>query len=188
MLSFDARDDVLASAVRLALDLPLPERGCATGDKELFVLRLSPEAYLIVTRPDEQYAYLARLSKALASGRAAVTDVSSGYATLRISGPTATELLYRGCSIPLDPPEFVPGNCVTTSFGKLTVIIHWVGAEQGFDLHVPRSLALSFWRCLADAGRDADLLIAAASAEPGRDRKVHQDLKVDFSNGSVSPR
>jgi heterotetrameric sarcosine oxidase gamma subunit len=167
MLHLDARDDRLASAACLALGYPLPARGYATEDGDLYILRLSPEAYLIVTPANDQYAYLARLRVALAGGRASLTDVSSGYATFRISGSSATELLYRGCSVPLEAANWAAGNCMTTSFGRFTVIIHWVAAAQAFDLYVPRSLALSLWNCLVEGGRDSDLLTAPVGADRG---------------------
>jgi sarcosine oxidase, subunit gamma len=165
MLQLDPRDDRLAATAGLVLGFPLPARGCVTGDGNFSTLRLSPQAHLIVTPVNEQYESMARLKKALAGGPAAVSDVSSGYATFRISGPAAAELLYRGCPVSLEPPDFAPGNCLTTSFGKLTVVIHCVGVAEGIDLYVQRSLALSLWNGLVEAGCDSKLMIGATGTD-----------------------
>lgn len=165
MLQLDPRDNRLASAAGLVLGYPLPARGCVTGDETLSVLRLSPQAHLIVTPVNEQYEYVVRLRKALPGGLAAVSDVSSGYATFRISGPAATELLYRCCPVSLEPPDFAPGNCMTTCFGKLGVTIHYVDATEGIDLYVQRSLALSLWNGLVEASRGGKLPIVAVGAD-----------------------
>ncbi len=165
MLQLDPQDDRLASIAGLVLGYQLPARGCVTGDGAFSVLRLSPQAYLIVTPVNEQYEYVTRLSKALAGGLAVVSDVSSGYATFRLSGPAATELLYRGCSVSLEPPDLAPRNCMTTCFGRLGVIIHCVGVMEGIDLYVQRSLALSLWNGLVEAGRGCKLPIAGTGAD-----------------------
>jgi heterotetrameric sarcosine oxidase gamma subunit len=87
---------------------------------------------------------------------------------MRAAGSASTELLYRGCSTPLDEPELACGRCITTKLAKVTVIIHRIGDARGFDVHVPRSLAQSLWAWLAEAGRDRALPIAASSAEASR--------------------
>jgi hypothetical protein len=54
----------------------------------------------------------------LAGGHNAVFDLRSAYATFWLSGNAAEELLYRGCSVPLDRPDFAPGGCMTAKFGR----------------------------------------------------------------------
>jgi hypothetical protein len=105
----------------------------------------------------------------LAGGHNAVFDLRSAYATFWLSGNAAEELLYRGCSVPLDRPDFAPGGCMTAKFGRLTVIIHRLDVAQAFDLHRQRRLALSLWGCLAEAGRDCDPSIAFREADRAPD-------------------
>jgi sarcosine oxidase subunit gamma len=167
MLHLDPRNEYLALRASTAIGHALPARGCATGNEEVCILRLSPGTYLVVTPGNDPYALLGQIRAALADGHAAVIDLSSGYATFRLSGPTAVELLYRGCSVPLDDPDFVPGCCISTKFGKVMVIIHRVDPGQTFDLHVARSFALSLWDCIVDAGRGCGLLIAGHDGDRG---------------------
>jgi sarcosine oxidase, subunit gamma len=171
MLHLDPRDDLPASGASMGLGIPLPARGFATMTDELSILSLSRDAYLLITPPNGQYELVPRLRglRAAPSGRRpAVVDVSSAYSTFRLSGPAAIELLYRGCSAPLDAPDFACGNCMTTKVGKVTAIIHQIDDAPGFDIHVSRSLALFFWAWLAEAGRDCALSIAAGGADASR--------------------
>ena len=90
----------------------------------------------------------------------------SGVFADRVQRVQASELLYRGCSAPLDAPDFACGRCITTKVAKVTAIIHRIDDARGFDIHVPRSLGRSLWAWLADAGKDCALLIAASNLDP----------------------
>lgn len=160
MLRLEARDE--REAAEACLGLPLPEAGGVTTGEAASILSLSRDAYLLVTSPGGQLDLVRQLRAVLSGKAAGVIDVSSGHATFRLAGPDATELLYRGCSTPLDAPAFARGRCITTKVGKIAVIIHEVDDAPAFDIHVPRSLALSLWDWLAEAGRDIGLMI-----EPG---------------------
>jgi sarcosine oxidase subunit gamma len=159
MLYLDRREQESEAAAAIGLPPPLPAAGCAAAGSELSILSLSPEAYLLLTPPNRQYALLTQLGAALSNGRAAVFDVSSGYSTFRLFGPAASTLLCRGCSAPLDPPHFTRGKCMTTRIGKFAVIIHRLDDRPGFDLHVGRSFALAFWSWLSEVGRVCGLTI-----------------------------
>ena len=159
MLHVDPRNRRLDALDDLGFPVALPAPGCAIKRGEVCMLSISRGAYLLITPPNGQYHVITRFRAALSGSAAAVADVSSGYATLYLAGPAATELLYRGCSAPLDPPDFPVGRCITTKIGSITAIVHRIDDAPGLDLHVPRSLALSFWNWLVDAGRDCALMI-----------------------------
>jgi heterotetrameric sarcosine oxidase gamma subunit len=165
MLHVDARRGWSDTAAGLGLAIPFPAAGRATASEELSILSLTRETYLLLTPPNGQYDLMARLRAVLPGSGGTVADVSSGYATFRLSGPAASELLYRGCSTPLDAPDFVRGKCMTTKVGKIAAIIHRFDDAPSFDLHVARSLALAFWTWLVDAGGDCGLVTLAGGAD-----------------------
>jgi heterotetrameric sarcosine oxidase gamma subunit len=166
MLRLDARYAWEGAEASFGLAVQFPAAGFATRGEGLSILSLSRDAYLLITPPNGQYDLMLRLRAALSGKRVAIADVSSGYSTFRLSGPASTELLYRGCSAPLDAPDFACGRCITTKVAKVTAIIHRIDDARGFDIHVPRSLGRSLWAWLADAGKDCALLIAASNLDP----------------------
>jgi len=154
MLHVDSRGVSRRGTPGLGLPEPVPADGFAAATPDLSILSVTRDAYLLVTPPNGQYGLIQRLRPLLVGSGAAITDVSSGYAAFRLQGPAANELLYRGCSTPLDAPHFTTGQCMTTRVGKIAVIIHRFDDAPGFDMYVTRSLALAFWTWLIHVGRD----------------------------------
>lgn len=154
--------DALPDPLGLGLAWPRPGR-VTTADRHS-LLSLAPGEGLLVTGPDD---IASLVLQPRAGAVLAVTDVSSHYATLRLSGRQAAALLYRGCSAALEPPDFEGNACMTTRIARMTVIVHRLGGMPAFDLYVIRSLAQAFWDWLRDAGRDCGLRVELACG--GRD-------------------
>ncbi len=72
---------------------------------------------------------VARLAPLVAQRHHALTDVSSGYQVLRLSGLNARELLAQGCPLDLHPNQFKVGACAGTHFFKASVWL-WKACEQ----------------------------------------------------------
>ena len=76
---------------------------------------------------------------------AAITDVTDGRVAFRLAGPSAREVLAKGCPLDLHPRAFAPGRCAQSLLAKASVLIHLVddGPERGpsFDVYVARSFA-----------------------------------------------
>jgi sarcosine oxidase subunit gamma len=113
-----------------------------------------PDSWLIVAPANRISAVVSELRTSLAGMHAAVTDVSSGTTVLRVAGPNARDLLYKGCFIDLDPPAFTAGRCAATRIAAFAATIHQVDDEPAYDLYVARSMALAFSEWLVDAGHE----------------------------------
>jgi sarcosine oxidase subunit gamma len=147
------------AAVGRALDLLLPnEPNSTSGKGNLSALWQGPDAGLVTCLAADVGARIDKLEKALGDVHAAVTDVSDGQTALRLAGPSARELLAKGCPLDLHPRALPVGSCAQTLLAKASVLIHLVADDpQGgpsFDLYVGRSFAPYLWAWLEDAGRE----------------------------------
>ncbi|MCM2423960.1 sarcosine oxidase subunit gamma [Streptomyces sp. RKAG293] len=133
-----------ADAVGLALGLPLPlepDTAVRARDavRDLAVLWLGPDEWLVVGRPGTQQGLETRMRAAVGDEAAAVTDVSAQRTTLLVAGPRAGDLLSHGCSLDLHPRAFGPGRCAQTTLARAQVVL--VGRERGFWVLVRSSFA-----------------------------------------------
>jgi sarcosine oxidase subunit gamma len=149
----------------LGLQLPLASGGLAEGETHR-ALWLGPDHWLVVTGEGQGPALAASLKDALQGLFAAAVDVSGARMRLRLAGPAARQVLASGCTLDLDPPAFPGSHALQTPVGNATVILHCLDAGQGeaepmYDLYVPRSQALSFWRWLEHAGKPYGLSVRA---------------------------
>ncbi|MFI9103123.1 sarcosine oxidase subunit gamma [Streptomyces fildesensis] len=133
-----------ADAVGMALGLPLPlepDTAVRARDavRDLAVLWLGPDEWLVVGRPGTQQDLETRIRAAIGDEAAAVTDVSAQRTTLLVAGPRAGDLLAHGCSLDLHPRAFGPGRCAQTTLARAQVVL--VGRERGFWVLVRSSFA-----------------------------------------------
>lgn len=105
-----------------------PCRGVWAGPDDAFAL--GPD--------DVRTQWLTGLRQCTAGHHAAVTDVSSGYAVLQLSGPGVRDLLAQGCPMDLHPRVFKMGDCVGTNFFKASVWM-WQTAQDQFEMLVRSS-------------------------------------------------
>ena len=160
-------DSGFVAAVRqvLGLDLPLAVGGVAESEASR-ALWLGPDHWLIVTNEGGAPALVARLKQALAGQFAAAIDVSGARMRLALVGPAVREVLASGCTLNLDPSVFPAGHALQTPVGNATAIINCLADGTGdtiptYDLYIPRSQALSFWRWLEHAGKPYGLSVRA---------------------------
>jgi len=141
---------------------PVVEPLTAARRRDLSILWLGPDEWLVIT-PDRRRARIERMLRdALVGQHAAVTDVSHGRAVLVLSGPDALAVLAKGCSLDLHPRMFGPGRCAQSRLAKCQALIHQTTDAPEFEIHVPRSFAQYAWMWLEDAGQEFDLRIAPA--------------------------
>jgi sarcosine oxidase subunit gamma len=81
----------------------------------------------------------------------AVTDQSDGWCGLALDGPAAEAVLARLVPVDLDPAAFPPGAAARTPLRHIPCLL--VRTGPGFELLVPRSMARSAVRDLAQAMR-----------------------------------
>jgi sarcosine oxidase subunit gamma len=120
-------------------------------------LWLGPDAWLLTCPPAEAAARIESLRVALAEVHAAVVDVSDDRAVIRLAGPSARDVLAKGCPLDLHPRTFAAGRCAQSLLAKASVLLHPLDDAPGgpvFDIYVARSFAHYLWAWLEDAGRE----------------------------------
>ena len=160
----------VASAVQaLGLSLPLPL--CSTqhavdaaaaidadrpaGGVERIVWA-GPDEWFVIAAASRAGAIEQALRTSLARFHHAVTDVSSGYAVLRLSGLPVREVLAQGCPLDLHPRAFGAGRSAGSHFFKTSVLLWQTDAAPQFELLVRRSFVgyvqLMLQRCTLECG------------------------------------
>ena len=105
------------------------------------------------TGPDQAFL-IGRPAPDLA-GLAAITDQSSGWAALRLTGSMAADALAR--HVPLDLARMAPGQAARAPLGHMQMIL--MAEQDGFLILVFRSMARTAWHEIA-----ASLAMLAARA------------------------
>jgi len=164
----DPHDRAFMAAVGRVLDLLLPSEPCTSAGKEqIGALWLGPDEWLVTCPADEVARLQSSLRDALADVHAAITDVTDGRAAFRVAGPSARDVLAKGCPLDLHPRAFPPGSCAQSLLAKASVLIHLSedDRERGpsFDVYVSRSFAHYLWMWLEDAGREYGVQIDPAT-------------------------
>lgn len=77
-------------------------------------------------------------------------DLGHGLVRIRVSGPSASELLASGTSVDLDPSVFGEGAATATAYRGVPIVVH-ASAAGTMDVYCPRSYAVSLWEWLTDA-------------------------------------
>ena len=118
-----AVDQPVASRVAEIVGAALPtECGSVGACKEHQVLWLGPDEFLVVSDTDPA-TLTAQLEEALGVDPGLVVDVSANRTTLELSGPSAREVLEKGCVLDLHPRAFRAGIAVSTMLGPVPVIL-----------------------------------------------------------------
>jgi sarcosine oxidase, subunit gamma len=135
--------------------LPAAPNVVEQGDQAR-ILMLAPSRWMIFADPPRAATLLRQIADALADGSAAVSDVSDGYAHIRLEGPCAADLLAAGTSIDLHPRAFNIGCVAQTELARTRCLI-WRSDETGYDLLVDASTADYVWTWLDS---NAELTVA----------------------------
>src|SRR4029077_5800954 len=113
-----------------------------------------PDEWLVTAPAGAAPELLARITRALPSGRAMVTDLSASRCIIETAGAQARRLLEKSCGLDLHPRAFGPGQCAQTLFAKLPVIIDQLSAAPSYRLFVQRSAARWLAEWLIDAAEE----------------------------------
>jgi len=136
-------------------------------ESDLTVIRLDDTAFLAITGSAQtlrDHDWIARQIRD--DERATVTDVTSGWSTLLVTGPesralisTLTPELLDGASFP-----FAAARRMEIGYGRALVMRLSYAGELGFELHVPSEQAMSVYDMLCEAGESLGLVHAGAHA------------------------
>jgi sarcosine oxidase subunit gamma len=156
----DPADEGFVAAVSAAVDLQLPTGavGCPTNGTRRIVWA-GPDDWFVIGEPGAQQAIAQALREAAGARHHAVTDVSSGYCVLSLSGAPVRDVLAQGCPLDLHPREFAVGRCAGTHFFKASVWL-WRTPEDRFELLVRTSFAGYVQSLLEDCTRESGMVPA----------------------------
>ena len=154
----DSGDDVFLKAAEGVLRLALPlVPNTVVDNADLKVLWLGPDEWLIITLPNGESAIVESLEAALGDMFSSVTDTTGGQTVIRLSGPSARDLLAKGGPLDLHPRVFGPGRCAQTLVAKAMATIIHVDDAPTFDLVIRRSFADYLRAWLQDAAMESGL-------------------------------
>lgn len=154
-----AEDAAFRQAVASALGVALPvEPGTASERNIVRIVWAGPDDWFVVGPKGHAGALAARLSEALAGLHHAVTDVSSGYTVLHLSGTPARDVLAQGCPLDLHPRAFAPGACAGSHFFKASVWLWQTDDAPVYELLVRRSFMCYVWLMLERASAECGLV------------------------------
>ncbi len=153
----DPADRAFMSGVGRVLDLLLPtEPGTTASKGQITALWHGPDQWLLTCPADDAAFFINTLRQALADSHAALTDISDGRIALTLAGPSARDVLAKGCPLDLHPRAFRPGQCAQSLLAKASVLLHLRDDDPQtgpiFELFVARSFSHYLWIWLEDAG------------------------------------
>ncbi|WP_457585418.1 sarcosine oxidase subunit gamma [Ensifer canadensis] len=117
-----------------------------------------PGEWLVVSGVDTPVGLMRRLDM-LCGTQAHVIDQSDGRVLLRLSGPSARQILAKGIGVDLHPAAFALGGSTNVLCGHIAINLSRTG-EDIFELIVSRSFAESLFEDLMTMGRPFDLSAA----------------------------
>ncbi|BCJ92304.1 hypothetical protein IZ6_30390 [Terrihabitans soli] len=130
-----------AERAQAAFGLSPPQGPQRTESGGLSFIGIGPGNWLAV-REKNPGALAPDLAKAF-EGTASVSDQSSGYTVLRLSGPRARALLQAGLPIDLDTSVFGGNGTAVSLIAHIGVIV-WQIAPDAFEIAFFRSMSESF--------------------------------------------
>ena len=136
-------DRALAAQVHDAFGLALPSTPRRVSDGVKAMVGIGPGVWLAAF--DKAGPLMASELASSLIGLASVSDQSSTYAVLRISGPSARQILSRGAFIDFAPLVFGAGSAAVTVISHIGAIVWQVDDVPTFEVALFRSFAGSFW-------------------------------------------
>lgn len=135
-------DGQLAQRVFTQFNIELPPGPTRSFCKDISFVGIGPGTWLCCQQ-GAMPTWAGELTSQVA-GLASVSDQSSGYTVLRLSGSDARVLLSRGAFIDLDTLVFGPGSAAVTTIAHIGVIMWQLDDAPTYEVAIFRSLAESF--------------------------------------------
>lgn len=152
-------DPAFCAGVLRALGAELPTAVCTTHlSKELKIVWVGPDDWFVMSR-ERSAADLERALRAELTGQhIAVTDVSSNYTILNLSGPCVRETLAQGCPLNLGPRAFKTGQTAGSVFFKASVWLWQTEDTPAFEVLVRNSFRGYVWLMLEQCTTEVGLI------------------------------
>ena len=154
----NAEETAFREGAASALGVALPLKPCTISENSLVrVVWAGPDDWFIVGPPGQAEAIALRLREALSGMHHAVTDVSSGYTVLHLSGRPVRDVLAQGCPLDLHPRAFKRGACAGSHFFKASIWLWQTDEAPVYELLVVRSYMDYVWLMLERACAECGL-------------------------------
>ncbi|TAM66262.1 MAG: sarcosine oxidase subunit gamma [Microbacteriaceae bacterium] len=152
MISIRVKPDTpAASRIADVLGAPMPVAcGHVSARPGGSVLWLGPDEFLAIGEADAAQL-TTQLTRALSESPGLVVDLSANRTTLELSGPSAREVLQKGCTLDLHPRAFTAGTAVVTQLAAAPVILWQTDDAPTYRLFPRASFAEYTARWLLDA-------------------------------------
>lgn len=145
----NADDATFRQAAASALGVALPTQAGVTSESSTGrVVWAGPDDWFVIGPKGHADSLATKLREVLAGQHHAVTDVSSGYTVLHLSGTPAREVLSQGCPLDLHPRAFKLGACAGSHFFKASVWLWQTDTAPVYELLVRRSFMGYVWLML----------------------------------------
>ena len=158
-LRCDADDPAVQEAAASVLGFRLPMKACTYEGDVVRAHWAGPDDWFIIGPSGQAEVLLQRLRSALASRHHSVTDVSSGYTVLHMSGASARAILAQACPIDLHPRAFSTGACVGSQFFATSIWLWQTDEAPVYELLVRRSFMGYVWLMVERASSECGLVI-----------------------------
>jgi heterotetrameric sarcosine oxidase gamma subunit len=135
----------------------------AAASERTTVLWVGPGRWLVVEAERPGINLEDMLRSALPATQAALIDLGSSRTVLRIVGPSARDLLAKGCAIDLHPRVFAAGACAQSLLGHVAMLVHAVDDAPSFDIYVARSFGLTVWEWLTESAAEYGYRVEGAA-------------------------
>jgi glycine cleavage system aminomethyltransferase T/glycine/D-amino acid oxidase-like deaminating enzyme len=126
-------------------------------ESDLTVMRLERDCFLIITGSAQPYRDIGHIKRHIQENEhVTVTDVTSGYCTLTVTGPKAQQLLSRVTPQKLDKGAFPQSAVIEIDIGyarALAAKVSYVGGP-GWELYIPTEMGAHVYDALFEAGAD----------------------------------
>jgi sarcosine oxidase subunit gamma len=151
----DAQDPAFVQAVQEALGLPLPVASCSTvATMQIRMVWVGPNDWFVIGAAGQQSDIERKLRTALTGQHCAITDVSSGYFLVTLSGVQVREVLAQACPMDFHPAIFKPGKAVGTNFFKIGIYVWQRDEAPSYEMLVRRSFIDHFWQLIDHCALD----------------------------------
>ncbi|HPE32065.1 MAG TPA: FAD-dependent oxidoreductase [Parvularculaceae bacterium] len=152
-LQYICSNNVDVEPERTVYTLALNSRGGIQA--EFTIQRLKADSFMLISATAQQSRDFAWLHGMLAHRKdVAVTDVTSGYATLLLTGPRARDILQRATNASLSNEDFPFGTVrdIDIGFARARAVRMSFAGELGWELHPSTEFAEGVFDALMAAG------------------------------------
>lgn len=154
-----ADDPAFRDAVSRALELSLPMQPCTSvANATHRLVWVGPDDWFVIGPKGLAGVIETKLRQALAGQHCAVTDVSSGYTVLHLSGKPVRDVLAQGCPLDLHPRTFGPGSSAGSVFFKASVWLWQTDEAPVYEVLVRSSFRGYVWLMLERATQECGLV------------------------------